>query len=176
MHSTERASIAVMAEHPETCECAMCGAATPLLDFGYQAPDCVWAQLPRERSPENTGDFAQFAERRFVRGLLPIKLEDGEEFRFGIWLEVDLATFAVVRASWTDPPRYLRLRFSASVANAVPPWHHRILGCEVEVGTRDATSRPFVIGARDAWLRRVLDAGWTSSDYEAAVASFARRN
>jgi len=60
----------------------------------------------------------------------------------------------------------------ATIANSTPPWRERILGCSVEYGTRTATSRPFVIGASDARLRRLLEAGWTTRDYEAAVASF----
>jgi hypothetical protein len=167
-----RDTIIQMAEHAETCTCSECGAPTALLDFGYQAPDCVWAQLPHERSPENTSDFARLGERRFVRGLLPIKLESGEEFCFGLWFEVDLATYDQVRACWRDPPRYLSLRFTATIANATPPWRESIIGCIVDLGARKATSRPYVIGARDPWLRQLLESGWTASDYDAATASF----
>lgn len=162
-----------VADHPPTCTCSQCGNPSALLDFGYQAPDCVWAQPANERSPENTGNFAWLGKRRFIRGLLSLGLESGEEFNFGLWLEVDTATFDAVRASWNDPSRYLGLRFAAAIANAAPPWRERILGCRVDAGVREPTSRPYVLGARDAWLQRLLDAGWTTSEYEAAVASFA---
>jgi hypothetical protein len=40
---------------------------TALLDFGYQAPDAVWALPPTERSPRNTPDFAELGEARAGR-------------------------------------------------------------------------------------------------------------
>lgn len=163
-----------MPSHPETCTCATCGAKTALLDFGFQAPDCVWAQPVNERSRRNNVDFAELSERRFVRGLLPVRLEDGEEFRYGIWLEVEEPIFDEVMSSWDDSERYPKLRFVATIANAVPPWGAKALGVEVDVGVRDQRSRPFVIGTRSPWLQSVLEHGWTMADYEAAVASFRR--
>jgi hypothetical protein len=161
-----------MGKHPSTCTCARCGASTVLLDFGYQLPDCIWDQAPAERSPNNTGDFAELGQRRFVRGLLPIRIKDGEEFRYGVWLEVDEATFVEVRGSWNDKVRYPKLRFKAKLANAAPPWRQTLLGLSVDIGVREQKSRPVVIGADDAWLRKLLDDGWAQADYEAAVASF----
>ena len=161
-----------MAEHPKTCTCSACGASTAVLDFGYQAPDCVWAQPATERWSGNTGDFARLGERSFVRGLLPIKLADGEEFRFGLWFEVDPASGDKIRASWHEPTLYLALQFTATIANAAPPWREQILGCEVELRARQARSRPYVVSAREPWLQALLDSGWTLREYEAAVASF----
>ena len=161
-----------MAAHPKTCTCATCGAPTALLDYGYQAPDCVWAQPKAERSPRNNSDFAEFGERRFVRGLLPVKLEDGEEFRYGVWLEVDRETFDEVVKDWNDVDRYPKLRFVAKIANAAPPWRDKILDVAVDVGVREQNSRPFVLAARAAWLQKVLEDGWTMADYRAAIASF----
>lgn len=125
-----------------------------------------------ERSPRNTRDFAELGERRFVRGLLPVKLASGDEFRYGIWLEVDCATFDDARQIWNDEVRYSQLRFAAAIANAAPPWREKIVGAAVEVGIRDHKSRPFVIGAREPWLRELLERGWTMAEYEAALATF----
>ena len=160
-----------MAAHPKTCICARCGAAASVLDWAYQAPDCVWAQPAAERSALNNEDFAELGERLFVRGLLPVRLEDGEEFRYGIWLEVDLETFKKVLQSWNDRKRYARLRFAARIANAVPPWHDKILGVEVDVGVRDPTSRPFIVTARVRWLQAVIEHGWTTAEHKAVVES-----
>lgn len=141
----------------------------PFLDFAYQMPDCVWAQPADQRSPRNTLDFAELGPRRFVRGLLPIRLPHGNEFTYGIWLEVDKPTFLEVIRSWNDRKRYPRLRFAATIANAAPPWKNGILGVPVDVGTRDQNSRPFVIASPQPWLRDLLDRGWTMADYRAAL-------
>jgi hypothetical protein len=141
----------------------------PFLDFGYQLPDCVWAQPAEQRSPRNSPDFAEVGERRFIRGLLPIRLPDGREFRYGVWLEIDEATFIEVNRSWGDPERYPRLRFGATIANAAPPWRDQLLGVAVEVGVRDQDSRPFVIASSQSWLQDLLDHGWTMTEYRAAI-------
>lgn len=161
-----------MATHPGSCRCATCGAPAPLLNYGYQAPDCVWAQPATERSPRNNVDFTEFGDRRFVRGLLPVRLATGEEFRFGVWLEVDATTFTEIVSTWHDEARYPHLRFSATIANAVTPWHSLILGAPVDAGVRHQDARPFVTAARMPWLQGVLERGWTTAEYEAVVASF----
>ena len=107
-----------------------------------------------------------------MRGLLPIRIEDGEEFRYGVWLEVEPAVFDEIVASWNDTVRYPQLRFVGTIANAVPPWREAILGVEIHAGVRDQNSRPFVIAAHAAWLQQLLERGWTDAEYEAAIASF----
>lgn len=133
----------------------------------------MWAQPPAERSSRNNSDFAESGDRRFVRGLLPVRLASGDEFRFGLWFEVDRPTFAEVVASWDDEERYPHLRFTATIANAAPPWHAQILDAQVDLGVRDPSARPFVIAARAPWLQAVLERGWTMAEYEAVVALFA---
>ena len=154
--------------------CGTCGKATTrLLDFGCQLPDCIWEQAESERSSRNGSDFAELGSRRFVRGLLPVKLADGEEFRYGVWLEVTRAVFEEVVRVWNDEDRDPRLRFAATLANALPPWGTDILGVAVEVGVRDQGSRPFVVAAGASWLQTLIERGWTAAEYDAAVASFA---
>lgn len=162
-----------MATHLGSCTCASCGAPALLLDRAYEAPDCVWAQPAAERSPRNNTDFAELGDRRFVRGLFPIHLASGDEFRFGLWFEVDQPTFDQVVAIWNDEDRYPQLRFTARIANAAPPWHVQILDAQVDLGVRDHTARPFVVAARAPWLQAVIERGWTMAEYEAVVASFA---
>lgn len=141
----------------------------PFLDFGYQMPDCVWQQPADQRSRRNTPDFAELGPRRFVRGLLPIRLPDGREFRYGLWLEIDEPTFQEVNRSWSDPERYPALRFQATIANAAPPWGDPLLGAAVDVGVRDQDSRPFVLASSQPWLQDLLARGWTMAEYRAAV-------
>ena len=158
-----------MAAHPENCTCEVCRPPVPFLDYGFQLPDCVWAQPAEQRSPRNTPDFAELGARRFLRGLMPIRIPDGREFRYGVWLEIDEPTFVEVNRSWSDPARYPRLRFAATIANAAPPWNDKLLGVAVDVGVRDQDSRPFVIASSQAWLQDLFDHGWTMADYRAAV-------
>lgn len=143
-----------------------------MLDFGFTLPDCVWALPPDERSPRNSKDFAELGKRRFVRGLLPIQIVGGEEFRFGVWLEVEPDVFDVIVASWNDEVAYPQLTFVATIANAVPPWRGKTVGAEVHVGVRDQKSRPFVVSSHVEWLQDVLERGWTEAQYDAAVESF----
>jgi hypothetical protein len=70
---------------------------------------------------------------------------------------------------------YPKLRFTARIANAAPPWKQKLLGAEVEVGVRDQSSRPFVRSSAEKWLQTVLVNGWTRAEYEASYAAFERR-
>lgn len=161
-----RANVAASKKrHRRACTCAQCGEETPFLDYGYQLPDCVWSQPENARSLNNTKDFAELGSRRFIRGLLPVRLEDGEEFRYGVWLEVDEGSYKHAKQVWNDDARYLDLRFKARVANAAPPWGDKLLGVEVEVAPRETTGRPFVTSTSTRWLQDVLREGWTEDEY-----------
>jgi hypothetical protein len=110
-----------------------------------------------------------------VRGLAPVKLESGEEFQYGVWLEVDGEMFDEIKASWNDDVRYPKLRFAAKIANAAPPWGTKLLGANVDVGVRDQKARPFVVAAGEEWLEKVIERGWSAAEYEAVVASLTDR-
>jgi hypothetical protein len=153
--------------HVTGCTCATCGVALPdlPLDFAYSLPDCVFALLPEERSPRCNADFAELGERKFVRGLLPVPVQGSEEFRYGVWLEVDADTFQRVLRSWNDPDTFRTLTFSGRLANAVEPFGATTLGVEVEVATRGENARPFVVRSRADWLERLITGGWTRQEY-----------
>lgn len=137
----------------------------PLLDYAYGLPDCVFALPKEQRSPRCNEDFAELGERRFVRSLFPIAIEGGDEFRFGIWVEVARETFEHVIRAWNDPVAYRALTFRGSIANDLAPLGQGMLGAAVSLETRDATSRPFVVGAGDARLASLLDRGWTRQEF-----------
>lgn len=162
--------------HGSGCTCSTCGAAIPglPLDFAYSLPDCVFALPPEERSSRCSADFAELGERRFVRGLLPVPVGGGEEFRYGIWLEVDEGTFQRVRRAWNDPVTYRTLTFTSRLANAVEPFGLATLGVEVEVATRGENARPFVVGSRAEWLERLVTEGWTRQEYVERASSLRR--
>lgn len=137
----------------------------PPLDYAYRLPDCVFALPEEERSPRCTQDFAELDRRRFVRTLFPVPLEGGEEFRYGIWIEVTPDTFEHVVRAWNDPVQYRALTFSGLVANAIPPLGARAVGGVVDLATRDDRSRPFVVAAHDQQLALLLHRGWTRAEH-----------
>jgi hypothetical protein len=162
--------------HEPTCTCALCGRGVEGLwhDLAFQLPDRVFALSPEEqatrtwRSAETNADFVVLDEASFyVRGILPVPLPGGDEFRYGAWLEVTPADFTAVLQAWDDDAAYARLRFRAALANALPPYGDRALGAQVDVATGDVSARPKVVGAEDGWLATLLRDGWDQATYEA---------
>jgi hypothetical protein len=169
--------------HPPDCVCGHCGRTLtgPLLDVSCRMPDAVFALPEGDRaarvwqSADDRPDFVVLdGEHFFVRGLLPIPLEGGVEFRYGIWLEVAPPDFRRIWDVWDDAPEYARLRFPAWLANALRPWGERTLGAGVVAATRTANDRPYVVAAEDAWLTRALAGGWDTETYEAVVSTYSR--
>jgi hypothetical protein len=166
--------------HAASCTCAFCGGTVPGLwhDLAYQLPDRIFALSPEERatrvwqSAESNADFAVLDEVAFfVRGILPVPLPDGDEFRYGAWLEISQPEFMRVLEAWGDDDAYAQLRFRARLANSLPPYGEQPLGAAVEVATGDMSARPRVVGADDAWLAHVLRDGWDQATYEAFARS-----
>ncbi len=143
----------------------------PPLDYGYRLPDCVFALPEEQRSPRCNRDFAELGARRFVRVLLPVAIEGGEEFRYGIWVEVELATFERVVRAWNEPEQYRALTFDGRVANAFPPFGASVVGASVSLATRDERSRPFVARAEREELAFLLRVGWTREEHLAVAAA-----
>src|SRR5262245_565309 len=129
------------------------------LEYVFELPDCIAAQPASMRSSRNTADFAEHEARCFVRAVLPVEVDNGDQFRYGLWLEVDAVTYKRIRTAQTAD-----LRFTATIANAARPWQHKLLGAAVEVTVRDRGSRPTIVGAQASWLRSVLQRGWTLAE------------
>jgi hypothetical protein len=173
--------MAAAAAHPPACTCAQCGAALtgPLLDVAMTWPDCVFALSAEERavrtwqSADHRPDFIVLdGTRFFVRGLLPVPLEGGAEFRYGVWLEVGADEFRHIYVVWHDDAAYARLRFRARLANALRPWGEQTLSQVVEAAPREVTDRPSIVAVDDARLADVLQAGWDRATYAAVVQAF----
>jgi hypothetical protein len=143
-------------------------------DLAYQLPDRIFSLSPAERtarvwqSAETNSDFAVLdGEAFYVRGIVPVPLPGGDQFRYGAWLEVSQPEFTRILEAWGDDAAYERLRFRARLANALPPFGERAMGAAVEVATGDASARPKVVAADDAWLADLLRDGWDQATYEA---------
>jgi hypothetical protein len=169
------------ADHPRACACHICGRPIDGLphDLAYGLPDCIFAMPPEERAARSwsNGDAAMWwtADEShgelFVRGLLPVPIGPDDEFRYGVWLQVDGPTWERIIACWDDEPAYAALRFRARIANALQPWGERTLGLWVEAGTRTHGQRPFVVGADDPWLATLLRQGWSEQEFRAFAQS-----
>lgn len=94
-------------------------------------------------------------EQYFVRVMLPVKLDVGHEFRFGVWMEVNLNTVEHLKKVW-DGREYLKTTFKGTLANSVPPWGDKILGAECEAKVRDTNSVPFIKSSKNKVLSNLL--------------------
>ena len=101
----------------------------------------------------------------FVRALLPVRLSDGHEFHFGVWLETDEATSKWLWQNW-DLPGYAQTRFEATLASSVPPWNDAVLGASCVASTRDASQLPYIESSPQAALAGVLTTPWPREDCE----------
>lgn len=123
------------------------------LDYSFNLPDCVFALPAAERSARNQKNFAELGDRRFVRALLPLPVEGGQELRFGIWIEVVPADFQRLHAVfWDDEPAYLALRISGQVESSTTVLGNELRGAIVQLAARTADGCLFVVGADAAHL------------------------
>ncbi len=132
-------------------------------------PDQVLPLSEEERNSRIEAGGSSFLQmdgnRFFVRGLLPVRLSDGHEFRFGVWLEIPEPTAKLLKSNW-DRPEYAGMRFEAVLANAVPPWNESILGSQCIVHVRDRKQLPYVQSSDVPALAAVLTTPWARSECE----------
>jgi hypothetical protein len=139
-------------------------------DYAFLMPDIVFDLSPqqrRERATQIGDDFWSTApEHYFVRCLLPIPLFDGEEFCFGVWVDLCEDVFRNVLDVWDDLELYPSLEFEGSLANRVrvPGWTG--YGVRVHLAVRNSQSRPFITWTDDESLQRVIDHGWSQEVFE----------
>lgn len=154
----------------------------PILDMAYDVPECVFEILKtskgeslRDRVWLSPGhDFLELDKSRwFVRGLFPVPVEGGLEFRFGIWLELpSRAEFHHLMKVWDDPVAYERLSFDGKLANTLE--RDDVIGSYLYAsGGPDVNQKPKVHGADSGTLRRLLADGWTRDEHERVVGQFA---
>ena len=106
-------------------------------------------------------DLAHF----FVRALLPVRLSDGHEFHFGVWLETSEETAKALWANW-ERPENPTMRFEALLANSVPPWNESILGAECIAAVRDENQLPYIESSTQLQLANVIASPWPRAECE----------
>ena len=104
-------------------------------------------------------------KRFFVRALLPVRLSDGHEFHFGVWLETQEETAKALWTNW-ERPEYSAMRFEAVLANSVPPWNESILGAQCMAAVRVQNQLPYVESSTQPQLAEVLAMRWARADCE----------
>ena len=139
-----------------------------------ELPDAILA-IPAEDRKKRVGAggtaFMQLDLRRFfVRALLPVRLSDGHEFHFGVWLETPEETAKELWYHW-DRPGYLGIKFEATLANAVPPWGESLLGSRCAAGPRVRDQLPYVESSSDFKLQSVLSTPWSRVECEQLIDS-----
>ena len=107
-------------------------------------------------------------DRFFVRALLPVRLSDGHEFHFGVWLETPQETARELATSW-ERPEYATMRFTAALANSVPPWNDAILGARCVASVRHREQLPYIESSSDPNLQSVLSTPWNRAECEALL-------
>ncbi len=157
--------------------CAHCGRELSDRDrhVRFGLPDVVFARSEAERSsawmmPTERPDVLAFEEKRFVRALLPVHLDDGTSVTFGTWLEVDVSDFDRAVEVWLDEA-YSDLVLDGCIANAVPPWRADVIGrpCTARVLIDDQI--PYVTKSPDPLVSRILAETWSASEIVASLPS-----
>jgi len=128
-------------------------------EIKMELPDVVRA-IPEVEQKARVGaggtSFMQLDLKRFfVRALLPVRLSDGHEFHFGVWLETPEETAKTLWVSW-ERPEYSAMRFEAVLANSVPPWNESILGAQCIAAVRDQNQLPYVESSTHPQLAEVM--------------------
>ena len=138
-------------------------------EIKMELPDAVRAipELERKKRVGAGGtSFMQLdLQRFFVRSLLPVRLSDGHEFHFGVWLETPEATSKLLWTNW-DRPEYSAIKFEATLANSVPPWNESVLGAQCVAGVRDQNQLPYIESTTDPQLAAVMATPWPRADCE----------
>jgi hypothetical protein len=104
-------------------------------------------------------------KRFFIRALLPVRLSDGHEFHFGVWLETPEETSRRLWTNW-ELPEYSAIRFGATLANGVPPWNDSVLGASCIAAVRDQNQLPYVESSTQPQLAAVMATPWRRVDCE----------
>jgi len=104
-------------------------------------------------------------KRFFIRALLPVRLSDGHEFHFGVWLETTEETSRRLWTNW-EQPEYSAIRFEATLANGVPPWNDSVLAASCVAAVRDQNQLPYVESSTQPQLAAVMATPWPRVDCE----------
>jgi hypothetical protein len=148
--------------------CEMCGLATSALDrdFRFRLPDPVLNSPEQHRAEDSWLSDPDPSKATlmqiqgispFVRALLPVKLEGGHEFRFGVWIAIHPDDLQHACRVW-NAPEYTELKLTGYLANKIQPWGLSKVPVNLAVLNPDHT--PYCVSSSDEELNDVLTKEW----------------
>jgi hypothetical protein len=157
--------------------CPQCGREVSGLDreVTFGAPDEVFALTPDERVKRVVQPAKSFllldGDRCFLRVLLPVTLDVGQEFRFGVWIEVAQTDFKRVWTLWDDAA-YATTAVDGNLSNTVPPWGTAVLGAACHAAARNTGDTLYIDKSSNLNLNRILATPWSTHECEQLIQRF----
>lgn len=154
--------------------CPTCGKEVSGLDreVSFGLPDELFAIPEDLRDGHVFSDGKNFAhldgKRFFMRVLLPVPLDIGHEYRFGVWMEVSEKDAQRVWQMWNEPG-YVEAEVDGTLANAVPPWGARLLEAPCHASARNQNDVMFIDDSRNAELATILSTPWPVHECEQLI-------
>jgi hypothetical protein len=137
-------------------KCADCGEEHELLDPTYHRPDAYVALNDAQRAEHAQADddlcridLPGEAPRLFVRCVLPVAVAGlAQGIWWGLWAEVDEATFHRTLELWNDERQSAEPALAAHIANDVPG--HQLAGLAVHMQLTGTSTRPNIVLPADS--------------------------
>jgi hypothetical protein len=131
--------------------CEQCGDEHHLLDPMFHRPDAFTALTEdhRQAYAHADDDLCRIAlptetARMFVRCVLPVQVHGlTDVFRWGLWCEIEEATFARILDLWNDDNQSDEAPLPATIANSIPG--NQTLGLAAHVQLTSPTTRPDIV-------------------------------
>ncbi len=130
------------------------------LDFSFRLPDALLA-VPRHERQINE-NFAKVEARRFVRALLPLPVLGGEDFRVGLWFEVDAAGFDAVEQKSA-------VALTGTIDNAFTLQGQAIAGVPGQLQLESGRPVPTLRDTSATWLQQAMREVRSSDEHFALV-------
>jgi hypothetical protein len=154
--------------------CPDCGREVNVLgrELTFGLPDEIFALSDKEQEQRVLRFGKTFvtldADRFFLRVLLPVQLDVGHEFRFGVWIEVPRNDYKRVWDLW-DETGYATVSVKGVLANAVPPWSDAISDAPCTAAARNATDALYIESSTHLALASVLTTPWAVHECEELI-------
>lgn len=154
--------------------CPTCGKDVSGLEreITFGLPDELFAIPEGDRPGRVSSDGKNFAhldgERFFLRVLLPVQLDIGHEYRFGVWLEVAEGDLKRIWQIW-NTPQYREAAVEGVLANAVPPWGDRLVGAACHAAPRNQNDVFYIDASTSPGLAKVLSTPWPVHECEEVI-------
>ncbi|MDQ0849415.1 hypothetical protein QFZ65_001353 [Arthrobacter sp. B3I9] len=149
-------------------KCGMCGGtlAAHDRDVRFRLPDPVLNSPEQQRAEGSwlsdpdptTATLMQIPDiSPVVRSLLPVRLQGGHEFRFGVWIAIHPDDLQHACRVW-NAPEYADLKLTGYLANKIKPWG--FLAVPVNLAVLNAEQTPYCVSSSNEELNDVLTREW----------------